>query len=299
MPDDIPPESGDEDHRPSHEGAGDGEPPHEPPGDGPSNDNVSPRNEPPESTHSGGMIIYTGRNPEVRQHVIGLMRSRIGSIQNDLTVMFKNFPGRILNQTISKGDLSLMKGDTIKLHNVPQLIDFADAKIVLALNAIMRDPQIVPTQLDIDNLKTAFKTLVFAQEQIKMVREVYSAPAHDPGMRQKGWQEQEEKKVQPEITVRDRHSFRPFRLDGVEQKTLDNVIDNLSYYIIASSYLLGATVKGSWMLEEGDNSPKYEIRRSELADLTAVAPPVPWAEGMKKMPVINVQVSDHGLFYSR
>ena len=221
------------------------------------------------------------------------------STVNNINLVFQNFPKALLRKKI-RGDDIFKHGITIT--QLAGIFDKADSKLRLPLNLINSDSNAEPDAHDIENITVALKTIVFVQEQLKMVRQVYSTEEHDLGMKQQtgsAWDEQEKKKAKGDdtndVNIRHKDASGRFILDGAEQKMLDIVDQNISNYLVAISQLLGVTLQESSM--EGDY-PTYKIMHSELSPLEGSAPPKPWAEKMKTVKV-SMPIHESDAFHRR
>src|SRR5579884_155007 len=112
-----------------------------------------------------------------RSHFIQFLFNIYNEVTGQFPALINNIPNEILGKELRYGNKPIPFGAMMRLFNS------SDSIIRLTINALERNPYMMPKASVIAQIREAFKALVFVQEQIKCLGEQYSAEVREPRMK--------------------------------------------------------------------------------------------------------------------
>jgi hypothetical protein len=225
----------------------------------------------------------------------GVLNNIFQSAMLKMKMTFQNLPTPILSKKITP--------EGVIIRNLPDILDGADSYFKSVLLAIENHPDAVPDAVDKENLRHAFLTLAFVQQQLDDIVEFHGEKQNGPGIRltPRPYTEYADRKKPSFYTSLDigaqtaGEKGRNRELSGIEKLSLKDVSESIVHYTSIVSQLLGVQLVGYKMIE-GEEYGKFNIAHADFEKVRSAAPPKPWADGMEGFSVkipshMNVSVS--------
>jgi hypothetical protein len=231
---------------------------------------------------SGAIMPYKHGPGPLRDNIIAILGSLFGNTTAHMNMVMQNLPNNMINKKVAKNGVTV--------RQLPNVFDGVDSYFKQITFALSRNQDLVPDEVDLQNIKHAFLTLRMIQTELNNLVETYGQPKTERSERltprpyiEKDMQQGKRTTALDIGAVLGGRSRRSPQLSASEQATLNLLSADIGFYSMIAAHLVGAQVVG-FDISEKENLGKH-VEREEIAKLMAVTPPQPWADAMKKLKI--------------
>jgi hypothetical protein len=231
---------------------------------------------------SGAMMPYRHGPGPLRDNIIAILGSLFGNTTAHMNMVMQNLPNAMVDKKVAKNGVTV--------RHLPNVFDGVDSYFKQITYALSRNQDLVPDEVELQNIKHAFLTLRMIQTELTNLVETYGQPKTERSERltpkpyvEKDMQQGKRTTALDIGAVLGGRSRRSPQLSASEQATLKLLSADIGFYSMIAAHLVGAQVVG-FDISEKENLDKH-VEREEIDKIMAVTPPQPWADAMKKLKI--------------